>query len=165
MLAIGRALMADPKLLLLDEPSLGLAPQLVDRIAEIVQQINEQGTSVLLVEQNAAMALKIAHHAYVLEVGSVALRGPAEELAASDEVRARYLGVAAEEEVEQIHAEPIERVTTGRRDPQPLEVQDVSVRFGGLVALDDVSLARSRPVARTPSSDPTAPASRRCSTS
>ena len=96
MLAIGRALMADPKLLLLDEPSLGLAPQLVDRIAEIVQQINEQGTSVLLVEQNAAMALKIAHHAYVLEVGGVALHGPAKELAASDEVRARYLGVAAE---------------------------------------------------------------------
>jgi ABC-type branched-subunit amino acid transport system ATPase component len=140
MLAIGRALMADPKLLLLDEPSLGLAPQLVDRIAEIVQQINEQGTSVLLVEQNAAMALKIAHHAYVLEVGGVALHGPAKELAASDEVRARYLGVAAEEEVEQIHAEPIERVTTGRRDPQPLEVQNVSVHFGGLVALDEVSL-------------------------
>ncbi|MEA2296721.1 MAG: branched-chain amino acid transport system ATP-binding protein [Solirubrobacteraceae bacterium] len=140
MLAIGRALMADPKLLLLDEPSLGLAPQVVDRIAEIVQQINEQGTSVLLVEQNAAMALKIAHHAFVLEVGTVALHGPAKELAASDEVRARYLGGATDEQVEEVHAEPIERVTTGRRSPQPLEVQNVAVHFGGLVALDEVSL-------------------------
>jgi branched-chain amino acid transport system ATP-binding protein len=140
MLAIGRALMADPKLLLLDEPSLGLAPQVVERIAEIVQQINEQGTSVLLVEQNAAMALKIAHHAFVLEVGRVALHGRATELAASDEVRARYLGAATDEQVEEVHAEPIERVTTGRRNPEPLEVQSVGVRFGGLVALDEVSL-------------------------
>jgi branched-chain amino acid transport system ATP-binding protein len=140
MLAIGRALMADPKLLLLDEPSLGLAPQVVERIGEIVQQINEHGTSVLLVEQNAAMALKIAHRAFVLEVGQVALSGAASELAASDEVRARYLGVATDEQVEQIHAEPIERVTTGRRSPEPLEIEDVCVRFGGLVALDDVSL-------------------------
>jgi ABC-type branched-subunit amino acid transport system ATPase component len=140
MLAIGRALMADPKLLLLDEPSLGLAPQVVDRIAEIVQQINEQGTSVLLVEQNAAMALKIADHAFVLEVGSVALHGPARELAASDEVRARYLGGATDKQVEEVHAEPIERVTASRRNPQPLEVQNVGVHFGGLVALDEVSL-------------------------
>ena len=140
MLAIGRALMADPKLLLLDEPSLGLAPLIVERIAEIVQRINAQGTSVLLVEQNAAMALKIAHHAFVLEVGQVALHGPAKELAASDEVRARYLGVAAEEQVEEIRAEPIQRVTTGRRDPQPLGADSLSVQFGGLVALDDVSL-------------------------
>ena len=76
MLAIGRALMSDPKVLLLDEPSLGLAPQLVDKIGEIIAQINAQGTAVVLVEQNAAMALKIAHHAVVLEVGQVALRGP-----------------------------------------------------------------------------------------
>src|SRR4051794_12847502 len=81
MLAMGRALMSDPKLLLLDEPSLGLAPQLVDRIGEIVQQINEQGTSVVLVEQNAAMALQIAHHAVVLEVGQVALADRASKLA------------------------------------------------------------------------------------
>jgi ABC-type branched-subunit amino acid transport system ATPase component len=140
MLAIGRALMADPKLLLLDEPSLGLAPQVVERIGEIVQQINEQGTSVLLVEQNASMALKIAHRAFVLEVGQVALSGTASELAASDEVRARYLGVATEENVEQIHAEPIERVTRGRRSPQPLEVEKVGVHFGGVVALDEVSV-------------------------
>ena len=98
MLAIGRALMSDPKVLLLDEPSLGLSPQLVDRIGEIVQQINAQGTAVVLVEQNAAMALKIAHHALVLEVGSVALEGAASELIASSEVRKRYLGVAADDE-------------------------------------------------------------------
>lgn len=140
MLAIGRALMADPKLLLLDEPSLGLAPQIVERIAEIVRQINEQGTSVLLVEQNAAMALKIADHAFVLEVGSVALHGPAKELAASDEVRARYLGGTTDKQVEEVHAAPIERVTTGRRNPQPLAVQSVGVQFGGLVALDEISL-------------------------
>jgi branched-chain amino acid transport system ATP-binding protein len=140
MLAIGRALMADPRVLLLDEPSLGLAPQVVERIAEIVQRINAQGTSVLLVEQNAAMALEIARHAFVLEVGRVALQGPAQELAASDEVRARYLGIATEEQIEQVQAEPIKRVTSGRREPRPLEVQDLSVRFGGIVALDEVSL-------------------------
>jgi ABC-type branched-subunit amino acid transport system ATPase component len=140
MLAIGRALMSDPKVLLLDEPSLGLAPQLVDKIGEIVQQINEQGTSVVLVEQNAAMALKIAHHAVVLEVGQVALTGPARELAASHEVRERYLGIAGEKDIKKVTAEPIERVTTGKRDPKRLAVQDVTVRFGGLEALSGVSL-------------------------
>jgi ABC-type branched-subunit amino acid transport system ATPase component len=140
MLAIGRALMSDPKLLLLDEPSLGLAPQLVDKIGEIIQQINEQGTSVVLVEQNAAMALKIAHHAVVLEVGQVALARDAAELAASHEVRERYLGIAGEEDIKKVTAEPIERVTTGKRDPKPLAVQDVTVRFGGLEALSGVSL-------------------------
>jgi ABC-type branched-subunit amino acid transport system ATPase component len=140
MLAIGRALMSEPKLLLLDEPSLGLAPQLVDKIGEIVQQINEQGTSVVLVEQNAAMALKIAHHAVVLEVGQVALAGDASELAASHEVRERYLGIAGEEDIKKVTAEPIERVTTGKREPKLLAVQDVTVRFGGLEALSGVSL-------------------------
>jgi branched-chain amino acid transport system ATP-binding protein len=140
MLAIGRALMSDPKVLLLDEPSLGLAPQLVDKIGEIIQQINEQGTSVVLVEQNAAMALKIAHHAVVLEVGQVALSGPAQELAASHEVRERYLGIAGEEEIKKVTAEPIKRVTTSKRDPKLLAVQDVTVRFGGLEALSSVSL-------------------------
>jgi ABC-type branched-subunit amino acid transport system ATPase component len=140
MLAIGRALMADPKVLLLDEPSLGLAPQVVERIAQIVQQINAQGTAVVLVEQNAAMALDIADHAFVLEVGRVTLHGSAPELAATDEVRARYLGVATDDALAAIEAEPIERVTTGRRNPQPLEVRSVSVNFGGVVALDDVSL-------------------------
>ena len=140
MLAMGRALMSDPKLLLLDEPSLGLAPQLVDQIGEIVQHINEQGTSVVLVEQNAAMALKIAHHAVVLEVGQVALAGDTAELAASHEVRERYLGIAGEEDIKKVTAEPIKRVTTGKREPKPLAVQDVTVRFGGLEALSGVSL-------------------------
>jgi branched-chain amino acid transport system ATP-binding protein len=140
MLAIGRALMSDPKVLLLDEPSLGLAPQLVDRIGEILQQINAQGTALVLVEQNAAMALKIAHHAFVLEVGSVALKGPAKELAGTDEVRRRYLGIAGEDEPELITAEPIERVTKGKRTPRPLAVDDITVHFGGLMALSDVSL-------------------------
>jgi branched-chain amino acid transport system ATP-binding protein len=140
MLAIGRALMSDPKVLLLDEPSLGLAPQLVDRIGEIIEQINAQGTAVVLVEQNAAMALKIAHRAYVLEVGSVTLEGPASELAARHEVRERYLGIAPDAEPEIVTAEPIQRVTTGKRDPKPLSVESVTVRFGGLEALSDVSL-------------------------
>ncbi|MEU0374674.1 ABC transporter ATP-binding protein [Streptomyces sp. NPDC006283] len=96
MLAMGRALMARPRLLLLDEPSLGLAPLMAARIAETVQEINSAGTSVLLVEQNAAIALRLASTAYVLDVGEVALEGPADELAASDEVRRRYLGVVDE---------------------------------------------------------------------
>ncbi|NEE55949.1 ATP-binding cassette domain-containing protein, partial [Streptomyces sp. SID8455] len=97
MLAMGRALMAGPRLLLLDEPSLGLAPLMAARIAETVQEINASGTSVMLVEQNAAIALRLASTAYVLDVGEVALHGPATELAASDEVRRRYLGVVDEE--------------------------------------------------------------------
>ncbi|GAA4598603.1 ABC transporter ATP-binding protein [Planotetraspora phitsanulokensis] len=97
MLSIARALMANPSMLLLDEPTLGLAPMMAARIAATIREINEQGTSVLLVEQNAAMALGLASHAYVLEVGEVALSGPAAELAASDEVRRRYLGVGTPE--------------------------------------------------------------------
>ncbi|MFD7455835.1 MULTISPECIES: ABC transporter ATP-binding protein [unclassified Streptomyces] len=92
MLAIGRALMAAPRLLLLDEPSLGLAPLMVNRIADVIREINEQGTAVLLVEQNAGMALSLATHAYVLEVGEVRLSGPADELASTDAVRRLYLG-------------------------------------------------------------------------
>jgi branched-chain amino acid transport system ATP-binding protein len=140
MLAIGRALMSDPQVLLLDEPSLGLAPQLVDQIGRIVTQINEQGTAVVLVEQNAAMALKVARRAYVLEVGTVALEGAAEELAESREIRERYLGVAGDEQVEQVTADPIERVTSDKRDPKPLAIEGVTVRFGGLEALSEVSL-------------------------
>jgi branched-chain amino acid transport system ATP-binding protein len=93
MLAIGRALMARPSMLLLDEPTLGLAPLMAARIAETIKEINAQGTSVLLVEQNAALALSLASSAYVLEVGEVALAGPAADLAATDEVRHRYLGI------------------------------------------------------------------------
>ena len=97
MLAVARALMATPQVLLLDEPSLGLAPLMARRIADTVREINAQGTSVLLVEQNAALALRLATHAYVLEVGEVTLSGSAAELAASDEVRRRYLGVVDED--------------------------------------------------------------------
>jgi branched-chain amino acid transport system ATP-binding protein len=92
MLAIGRAMLSRPKLLLLDEPSLGLAPQLVQTIFRIIREINEQGVSILLVEQNAHMALQVAHEAIVLEVGSVVMSGPAKDLAKSDAVRKAYLG-------------------------------------------------------------------------
>ncbi len=92
MLAIGRALMGQPSLLLLDEPSLGLAPLLVRQIFEIVGEINRQGTTILLVEQNARLALQTAHSAYVLEVGEIVLRGPAREMAQNEEVKKAYLG-------------------------------------------------------------------------
>jgi branched-chain amino acid transport system ATP-binding protein len=94
MLAIGRALMAAPRLLLLDEPSLGLAPQVVTRIGHVVRAINEQGTAVLLVEQNAAMALGVAANAVVLTVGRVSLSGTADDLARDERVRDLYLGGA-----------------------------------------------------------------------
>lgn len=92
MLAMGRALMSRPRLLLLDEPSMGLAPLLVKEIFSIIQEINAGGTTVLLVEQNAHMALSIAHKAYVLETGRITLSGSAKELAASEAVRKAYLG-------------------------------------------------------------------------
>jgi len=92
MLALGRALMSKPKLLLLDEPSMGLAPILVQEIFSIISEINKAGTTVLLVEQNAHMALSIAHRAYVLETGRIVLSGYAKDLANSDEVRKAYLG-------------------------------------------------------------------------
>jgi branched-chain amino acid transport system ATP-binding protein len=92
MLAIARALMAHPELLLLDEPSLGLAPQIIERIFEIIQRINREGKTVLLVEQNALQALQIAHKGIVLETGKVTATGPAQELLRSDEVRKAYLG-------------------------------------------------------------------------
>jgi branched-chain amino acid transport system ATP-binding protein len=95
MLAIGRALMAEPVLLLLDEPSLGLAPLLVQQIFAIVREINAQGTTVVLVEQNARQALRVAHRAYVLETGTLALSGPAAELARDPRVRNAYLGETA----------------------------------------------------------------------
>ncbi len=94
MLAIARALMARPRLLLLDEPSLGLAPQIVQLIFRIIREINQAGTTILLVEQNAHMALEVAHFAYVLEVGRIVMSGAAADLAKSDEVRKAYLGVA-----------------------------------------------------------------------
>jgi branched-chain amino acid transport system ATP-binding protein len=92
MLAIGRALMARPRILLLDEPSMGLAPILVEQIFQTVEDINRQGTTILLVEQNAAMALSIAHRGYVLETGNIALHGPAADLQEHPDVKRAYLG-------------------------------------------------------------------------
>ena len=93
MCAIGRGLMAEPLLLLLDEPSLGLAPILVDAIFEVIREINAKGTTILLIEQNALLALKTAVRGYVLETGEVALSGPAEELIASPDIQRAYLGM------------------------------------------------------------------------
>jgi branched-chain amino acid transport system ATP-binding protein len=92
MLAIGRALMASPELLLMDEPSMGLAPLLVKEIFEIIKDINERGTTILLVEQNANMALSIADKAYVIETGEIVLQGTAQELMNSEQVKKAYLG-------------------------------------------------------------------------
>ncbi|MBS4212499.1 MULTISPECIES: ABC transporter ATP-binding protein [Neobacillus] len=92
MLAMGRALMARPRLLLLDEPSMGLAPLLVKTIFQIIEEINKTGTTILLVEQNANMALSIADRAYVIETGKIVASGLAEELSASDQIRKAYLG-------------------------------------------------------------------------
>ena len=92
MLAMGRALMSKPKILLLDEPSMGLSPLLVKEIFHIIQDINKDGTTILLVEQNAKMALAIADRAYALETGKITLEGTGAELASSEEVRKAYLG-------------------------------------------------------------------------
>jgi branched-chain amino acid transport system ATP-binding protein len=92
MLAIGRALMSNPQLLLLDEPSMGLAPVLVDEIFSIIKEINESGTTILLVEQNAYKALGIADRAYILETGNITLQGIARDLANNENVRKAYLG-------------------------------------------------------------------------
>ena len=92
MLAIGRALMSSPNILLLDEPSMGLAPNLVLMIFDLIRSINQQGTTILLIEQNANMALSIANRAYVLETGNISLSGDAHELARDDRVRRAYLG-------------------------------------------------------------------------
>jgi branched-chain amino acid transport system ATP-binding protein len=92
MLAIGRALMARPRLMLLDEPSMGLAPVLVEQVFDIIQAINRQGTTILVVEQNAAVALAIAHRGYVLQDGHIVMQGAAAELLDADEIRRAYLG-------------------------------------------------------------------------
>lgn len=92
MLAIGRALMIEPKLLLLDEPSLGLAPNLIDLIFEMIKRIRDQGTTVLLIEQNANMALSVADRAYVLETGNIVLSGNAKDIAQNPQVKSAYLG-------------------------------------------------------------------------
>jgi branched-chain amino acid transport system ATP-binding protein len=143
MLAIGRALMSEPKLLLLDEPSLGLAPQIVERIGEVVREINRQGTAVVLVEQNAAMALEVSNSAYMLEVGKVSLSGTSSELSESDEVRSRYLGVGSGNGTAAAKADepaaPTAASNGAAREPRTLTVEEVTVRFGGICALDSVS--------------------------
>ena len=96
MLAIGRALMSNPRYLLLDEPSLGLAPKLVEQIAELIQEINNQGVTVLLVEQNANMALKISSHGYIMETGNIVMDNTPEKLLKDEDVREFYLGLNAE---------------------------------------------------------------------
>jgi branched-chain amino acid transport system ATP-binding protein len=139
MLAIGRALMSEPRVLLLDEPSLGLAPRMVGQIAEVVGEINRQGTTVVLVEQNAAMALDLADDAVVLEVGRVALQGRAAQLARTDEVRERYLGVGP---AVAVGSEPEAAAPAARPEaPRELRVDGLTVRFGGITALSDVSFA------------------------
>lgn len=92
MLAIGRAIMSKPKIMLMDEPSMGLSPLLVKEIFEIIKQLNQEGMTILLVEQNAKMALSIAHHAYVLETGKIVLQGKASDMLENDNVRKAYLG-------------------------------------------------------------------------
>jgi branched-chain amino acid transport system ATP-binding protein len=94
MLSIARALVSKPRLMLLDEPSLGLAPQIVQTIFRVIREINQQGTTILLVEQNAHMALHCAHRGYVIEVGRIVMTDECKKLAASDEVRKAYLGAA-----------------------------------------------------------------------
>lgn len=93
MLAISRALMSKPKLLMMDEPSLGLAPMLVMEVFEVIKKINEDGGTILLIEQNAAGALKVSHYGYVLETGRITLEGPSKELLANEEVKNAYLGI------------------------------------------------------------------------
>jgi ABC-type branched-subunit amino acid transport system ATPase component len=133
MLAIGRALMAGPRLLLLDEPSLGLAPKVVAQVGEAIGEINRGGVTVVLVEQNAAMALAVADRATVLEVGKVSLAGSAAELAETDGVRDRYLGTPS------AAAAPAARATPPAERVETLVVDGLTVRFGGITALDDVS--------------------------
>jgi len=94
MLAVGRALMSEAKILILDEPSMGLAPKLVQEIFSVIRQLNEKGTTILLVEQNANMALRLAHRACLLETGNLVLEGPASELLSNPRVREAYLGAA-----------------------------------------------------------------------
>jgi ABC-type branched-subunit amino acid transport system ATPase component len=134
MLAIGRALMAGPRVLLLDEPSLGLAPRIVEQIGAVIAEINREGVTVVLVEQNAALALEVADRAVVLEVGSVSLAGTARELADDPQVRDRYLGATAQT------PEPAVRQGVAPTAKE-LVVDDLTVRFGGITALSEVSFA------------------------
>ncbi|HET9139171.1 ATP-binding cassette domain-containing protein [Actinophytocola sp.] len=144
MLAMGRALMTSPKLLLLDEPSLGMAPQLVGQIGRIIEQIHAQGTSVLLIEQNAAMGLRVADRAYVLEVGRITAAGTSADLAATDDIRDRYLGVGTTSPARTTPGDPPSElpVHLGQSSAvraRQLRVDGLTVRFGGITALSSVS--------------------------
>jgi ABC-type branched-subunit amino acid transport system ATPase component len=148
MLAIGRALMAQPRLLLLDEPSLGLAPRLVHRLGEAIREIHSQGTAVVVVEQNTAMALELADFAYVLELGRVALCGRTAELATSDEIHRRYLGAATTPPPSRsVPDSSPDSAGTSRAAPAcgpgpgpgELRVDGLGLRFDGVEALSDVS--------------------------
>lgn len=119
MLAIGRALMASPRILVLDEPSLGLAPRVVGRIGEILREINRQGTTIVLVEQNATLALSVADTAYVLDLGQVSLSGPATELAASDAVARLYLAAGGTEDTGDTGEQPVQWDESGHADTGP----------------------------------------------
>ncbi len=147
MLAIGRALMAGPKLLILDEPSLGLAPKLVATIRDIIVEMNKQGTAVLLIEQNATMALSIAHHGYVMETGRIVLDGPAEKLLKDDDVKEFYLGLGAAGDPQELPgrqalqaAQAVAVMTDATANGPLLEVDGIRLVFKGLTALDNVEL-------------------------
>ena len=149
MLAIGRALMAEPKILLLDEPSLGLAPLMVEQIRDIIVQVNGQGTSVLLVEQNATMALSIADAGYVLEHGRIVKDGPGKVLLEDKDIREFYLGMGevgrrSFRDVKTYRRKKSWRRPDARRAPL-LEVRDLTLRFGGVSALDAASASTSTP--------------------
>lgn len=140
MLAIGRALMTSPTLLLLDEPSLGLAPQMVEQVGAVVTEINSQGTSILLIEQYAAMGLRVADYAYVLETGRVVLEGSARELAQTDEVRDRYLAVEVTQPTPATAPTAPRKLKLKSTRAKKLSVTDLRVRFGGVDALAGANL-------------------------
>ncbi|GAA3454889.1 hypothetical protein GCM10018962_67220 [Dactylosporangium matsuzakiense] len=143
MLAIGRALAAAPRLLMLDEPTLGLAPQTADRVMAAIRRLNADGMAVLLVEQNAALALSIARHAYVLELGGVSLEGPGERLREDPEVRRLYLGGSAASTGEHDGSGPPARAAALRPPgaAERLVVEDLAVSFGAVAALSEVALS------------------------
>lgn len=139
MLVIGRALMQEPKILLLDEPSLGLSPKLAGEINELIRRINADGMSVLLIEQNAATALELSSHAYLLESGEIALEGPSAELARNDHVQSAYLGTGDAGRSYRTVADVAGHPPAAGTDTDQLVVDGLTLRIGGVTALDRVS--------------------------